>query len=50
MPNVKLHHYRIWEGFSSHYGTFMDNSLSEDLSILVAKGRVLECNLCISYL
>ena len=36
--------------FDNLLGTFLDNSLSEDLHILIATGTMLECKFCISYL
>ena len=36
--------------FDNFLGTFLDNLLSEDLTILVVTCTMLECNLCISYL
>ena len=36
--------------FDNSMGTFLDNSMSEDLTILVAKGTMLEFNIFIYYL
>ena len=36
--------------FDNFLGTFLDNSLNENLTILVATGIMLECNICIYYL